>query len=180
MQNLQFAVQQIKNTIKMPELLRHYGIDIGKNRRISCPFHNGKDKNCSIKEDYMHCFVCGESADQISFVQKLFGLSFQETLRKIDADFALNIYSEHSYEDLRKSHFEQKALQAKREREKAEQEKADAEYWEAFDEWKRLDDNRRIYAPKNGEELHPLFVESIQKLEHQKYVLDCLDKRRAR
>jgi DNA polymerase-3 subunit beta len=33
--------------------------------------------------------------------------------------------------------------------------------------------------PKSpDEELHPLFLESLQKLDHQKYVLDCMDERR--
>lgn len=179
MQNPRFAVQQIKNTIKMPELLRHYGIDVGKNRRISCPFHNGKDKNCSIKEDYMHCFVCGESADQISFVQKLFSLSFQDALKKIDADFGLNIYKSCSFEDLRRSMYTQKALKAKKEREKEAKRKAEDEYWSAFKEWKRLEDNIRLYKPKTPlEEPHPLFVESLQKLEQQKHVVDFLNDRR--
>jgi DNA primase len=176
------AIMVIKQRLTMRSVVERYGYDIDRRGFICCPLHSEKTPSMKIYDGDrgFHCFGCGEHGDVITFVQKVFGLSFQETLRKIDADFALNIYSEHSYEDLRKSHFEQKALQAKREREKAEQEKADAEYWEAFDEWKRLDDNRRIYAPKNGEELHPLFIESIQKLEHQKYVLDCLDKRRAR
>ena len=53
------------------------------------------------------------------------------------------------------------------------------ENWAAFDEWKRLDDNSRLYSPKSpAEELHPLFVESLQKLTHQEYILDCLNERR--
>ena len=106
-------------------------------------------------------------------------MSFQETLRKIDADFGLNIYGDHSFEELRRSHYQQQALQAKREREQREKQKAEDEYWAAFDEWKRLDDNRRLYRPKSpDEELHPLFIESLQKLAHQEYLVDCLNERR--
>ena len=77
---------------------------------------------------------------------------------------------------MNKSAFERKR---KIESEKKRREQIESDYWEAFDEWKRLDDNRRIYRPKSpDEELHPLFVESLQKLDYQKYVLDCLDERR--
>ena len=112
-------------------------------------------------------------------MQKLFDLSFPDTLRKIDADFGLNIYGDHTFEELRRSHYKQMAIKAERERKRKEKEQANKEYWAAFDEWKRLDDNIRLYKPKSpDEELHPLFVESLQKLTHQEYLVDCLDERR--
>lgn len=170
------AVQTIKDRLTMREVLERYGYTADRKGFICCPFHNEKTPSMKIyKKDY-HCFGCQENGDVITFVQKLFGLSFQDTLRKIDADFGLNIYGDHSFEELRRSHYQQQALQAKREREKREKQKAEDDYWKAFDEWKRLDDNRRIYRPKSpDEELHPLFVESLQKLDYQKYVLDCAE-----
>ncbi len=171
------AVQTIKDRLTMREVLVRYGFSV--KRRIPCPLHNGTGDNFEIKGNNWRCYSRCGSGDTISFVQKFFGLSFQDTLRKIDADFGLNIYGDHSFEELRRSHYQQQALQSKRDRENREKQKADDEYWAAFDEWKRLDDNRRIYKPKlPDEELHPLFVESLQKLNHQKYVLDCLDEKR--
>ena len=173
------AVQSIKQNIKMIDILSMYGYTADRKGFICCPFHNEKTPSMKIYEKDYHCFGCGENGDVITFVQKLFGLSFQDALRKIDGDFGLNIYGDHSFEELRRSHYQQQSLQAKREREKREKQKADDDYWKAFDEWKRLDDNRRIYRPKStDEELHPLFVESLQKLDYQKYVLDCMDERR--
>lgn len=169
------AVQTIKERLTMREVLERYGFSA--KRRIPCPLHNGKKDNFEIKGNNWRCYSRCGSGDIISFVQKLFGLSFQDTLRKIDADFGLNIYGNHSFEELRRSHYHQQALQIKREREKREREKAENDYWAAFDEWKRLDDNHRLYRPKTpDEELHPLFVESFQKLDHQKYVLECAEK----
>jgi hypothetical protein len=173
------AVQTIKERLTMRDVLERYGITV--KRRIPCPLHSGKDDNFEIKGSNWRCYSHCGSGDTISFVQRLFGLSFQETLRKIDTDFGLNIYGDHSFEELRRSHYQQQALQAKREREKREKQKAEDDYWKAFDEWKRLDDNRQLYRPKSpDEELHPLFAESLQKLDYQKYVLDCLDERRTR
>lgn len=173
------AVQTIKDRLTMREVLLHYGYESNRANFICCPFHNEKTPSMKIyKQDY-HCFGCNQHGDVISFVQKLFGLSFPDTLKKIDLDFGLNLYGEHSFEDLRKAHYRQKQIQAERERKKQEKQQADAEYWAVFDEWKRLDDNRRVYKPKSpDEELHPLFVESLQKLSYQEYLVDCLDDRR--
>ena len=121
---------------------------------------------------------CG-GGDVITFVQKLFDISFPEALRKIDIDFGLKIYGNHTFEELRQSHYKQKQMQAERERKEREKEQANNEYWAAFDEWKRLQDNMVKYAPKTiDEELHPLFVEAVQKLAYQEYLLDCADTRR--
>lgn len=38
-----------------------------------------------------HCFVCNENGDVISFVQKLFGLDFKDTCKKMDQDFCLRL-----------------------------------------------------------------------------------------
>lgn len=172
------VVQNIKENITMYDVLERYGYKTDRNGFICCPFHNEKTPSMKIYsgDRGYNCFGCGEHGDVITFIQKLFGLSFQDTLRKIDTDFGLNIYGEHSFEELRRSHYQQQALQAKRDREKREKQKTKDDYWAAFDKWKRLDDNRRIYRPKSHEEeLHPLFVESLQKLDYQKYVLDCAE-----
>ena len=167
------AVQTIKDRLTMREVLERYGYQADRKGFMCCPFHNEKTPSMRIYDKDFHCFGCGEHGDIVSFVQKLFNLSFPETLRRIDADFGLNIYGDHTFEELRKSRYKQMAIKAERERKKHQKEVAESEYWKAFDEWKRLDDNRRIYRPKSPvEELHPLFVESLQKLDYQKHVLE--------
>lgn len=173
------AVQTIKDRLTMREVLERYGYQADRKGFMCCPFHNEKTPSMRIYEKDFHCFGCQEHGDIITFVQKLFNLSFHDALRKIDADFCLNIYGDHTFEELRRSHYKQMAIKAERERKRREKEQTDKEYWEAFDEWKRLDDNRQTYKPKSpDEELHPLFVESLQKLSHQEYLVDCLNERR--
>ena len=175
------VVQTIKDRLTMREVLLRYGYEPNSREFVRCPFHNEKTPSMKIFDKDYHCFGCGEHGDVITFVQKLFNLSFQEALKKIDIDFGLNLYGEHSFEDLRKSHYKQKQIQAERERKKREKEQAKAQYWAVFDEWKRLEDNKRNYAPKTSdEELHPLFVEALQKLSYQEYLLECAEERRAR
>lgn len=171
--------QTIKDRLTMQGVLLRYGYT--PKRRMPCPLHNGKDNNFEVKEHSFMCYSQCGGGDVITFVQKLFNLSFQEAMKKIDVDFGLNLYGDKTFEELRKSHYQTKQLQAKREREKAEREQAQEKHWAVFDEWKRLDDNKRNYAPKTSdEELHPLFVEALQKLAHQEYLLDCAEERRAR
>ena len=174
-------VEIIKDRLTMREVLFQYGYEPNRAKFICCPFHTEKTPSMKIFEKDYHCFGCGAHGDVISFVQQLFNLSFPDVLKKIDLDFNLNLYGEHTFEDLRKSHYRQKQIQAERERKKREKEQADNKYWAVFGEWKRLDDNKRNYAPKNpNEEWHPLFVEALQKIAYQEYLLDCAEERRVR
>jgi hypothetical protein len=67
-------------------------------------------------------------------------------------------------------------LQVKKDREKQKRENAINDYWNVFDEWKRLTDNKVRYAPKmQDEELHPLFVEALKKIAYQEYLVDCAE-----
>ena len=170
------AVQKIKDRLTMRDILLRYGYEANKKGFVCCMFHNEKTPSMKIFEKDYHCFGCGENGDMITFVQKLFNLSFQEVLKKIDIDFGLNLYGDKTFEELRKSHYQTKQLQAKMEREKAEREQVENEYWAVFDEWKRLDENKRNYAPKTpDEEWHPLFVEALKKLAYQEYLLDMAE-----
>lgn len=145
---------------------------------MKCPLHNGDGLNFEVKEKKYMCYSQCGGGDVITFVQKLFNLSFPDTLKKIDVDFGFNLYGEHTFEELRQAHYKYKELKAKRERREQEREQAQNEYNNAFQEYKRLYDNKQKYAPKTiDEEWHPLFVEALQKLGHQEYLLDCAERR---
>lgn len=93
--------EPIKSSVTMPMVLSMYGYPTPRHRRIPCPLHNGRDNNFAYKERGFVCYVCGATGDVISFVQKLFGLTFMDTCRKMDMDFrlGLNIDGELSQED---------------------------------------------------------------------------------
>lgn len=175
------AVDTIKNSITMADVCRQYGIDIDNKGFACCPFHNEKTPSFKVYKGAggYHCFGCGESGDVITFVMKYFDLPFKEALQKLDTDFSLGIYAEKTFEERRQIHFKQKAILSKRNREKAEKEAKERIFWQVFEEWKRLVDNRERYKPKsNSEELHPLFVESLQKLDYQEYLLSLAEEER--
>jgi DNA primase len=169
---------EIKNKISMPQVVERYGYGEIRKGFILCPFHNEKTPSMKIYDKDFYCFGCGEHGDVISFVQKIFGLSFRDTVKKIDIDFGLNIFGDHTTEEICRSEFRQRAFEAKKEREKRERQKLEEEYWSAFDEWKRLDENLILYKPKLGEEIDPAFMEALEKISYQKYLLDCLERKR--
>lgn len=79
---------EIKDRVPLSEAMTFYGIRLVMGR-TQCPFHNGKDRNLSVKRDRFRCFVCGEHGDVITFVMKYFGLSFMDAMRKLNDDFGL-------------------------------------------------------------------------------------------
>lgn len=174
------AVQTIKDRLTMREVLLYYGYRPNRANFICCPFHNEKTPSMKIYEKDYHCFGCGEHGDIISFVQKLFGLSFPDTLKKVDFDFRLNLYGEHSFDELRRSYYKQKQIQAERKRKNQQKEQAENEYWVVFGEYARLFRNKILYEPStmDSEQWHPLFIEALQKLAYQEYLLDMAEGRR--
>ena len=169
---------EIKSRLKMQEVLDYYGIERNRANRIRCVLHNGQDFNCGIKDHYIHCFVCGQSADVIKFVQVYFGLDFQSAISKLNDDFNLGLpigkkIDRRTQLEMNKAAFERKR---KIEAENKHREQIENDYWAAFDEWKRLDDNRRNYAPKSPTEpLHPLFVEALKNIAGAEYNLSCAE-----
>lgn len=164
-----FFAEEIKAAVKIPELLKFYGIEIGRDNRIACPFHNGNDKNCGVKDDYIHCFVCGESADAIGFVEKYFGVSFREAIAKINQDFSLGLPIGEKIDRRKQIEFARRRfeMKAKAERKNKEKERFKRAYEYALAEWARLDKNKRRYKPLGEWEApHPLFVEAIKMLPH--------------
>ena len=168
---------EIKSRLKMPEVLRYYGFDI-KRGRIPCPIHNGSDRNCGVKDEYIHCFVCGATVDVVGFEMRYFNLDFPKAISKLNDDFRLGLpigkkIDRRTQLEMNKAAFERKR---KIESEKKRREQIENAYWTAFDEWKRLDDNKRNYAPKTPlEPLHPLFVEALKNIDGAEYRLECAE-----
>ena len=82
--------EKIKSRVPLTEALATYGFRLVLGR-MPCPFHNGTDRNLSVKRDTFRCWVCGEHGDVISFVMKYFGLSFVDAMQKLNEDFALGL-----------------------------------------------------------------------------------------
>ena len=169
---------EIKSRLTMPNILEYYGFKINRSKRIPCPLHNGDDANCGVKEHYIHCFVCGESADVIKFVQVYFGLDFQSAISKLNNDFCLGLPIGQKIDSRKQLEMERLAFQRrqKAKQEEAERQQIEDAYLAAFYDWKRLDDNKRNYAPKTpSEPFHTLFVEALKNIDGAEYRLECAE-----
>ena len=171
---------EIKSRVSMPEMMRHYGFELDRSGFCKCPLHGektGSFKAYSGNRGF-YCFGCGAHGSVIDFVMQYFGLNFQDAIAKINTDFSLGLPIGEKLDRRKQLEMNRQAFIRKREMnaKKAEQERLESVYWTAFDEWKRLDDNKRNYAPKTPTEpLHPLFVEALKNIAGAEYNLSCAE-----
>lgn len=166
--------EEIKSRVDLIDLIRFYGFTPVHNR-ISCPFHNGKDRNLSIKNNSYKCFVCGEHGDAISFVQNYFNLNFLSAMSKINDDMMLGLpigktlSPREQTETERKSEERRKKIAERKERHEALQ-KA---YNNALDVWVKLDMVKRNCAPKSPDDgFSDAYVYALKHIDYAAYQLD--------
>lgn len=65
----------------------------GRNMWGLCPFHHEKTPSFSVNSDgqFYHCFGCGESGDVISFIQKIEGLDFIDTVKMLGERIGMHL-----------------------------------------------------------------------------------------
>lgn len=70
----------------MREILEYYGIQINRNKKFICPFHDDSNPSMVLneKDGYVKCFSCGEGANAVTFVYKY------ETKVNHNSDFTFN------------------------------------------------------------------------------------------
>ena len=61
-----------------------------------CPFHDEKSPSFNVNpsRDFYHCFGCGEGGDVISFLMKMDGLSFAETVERLAEKYGVELKRE--------------------------------------------------------------------------------------
>lgn len=157
--------QAVKQAVTTRQAAEGYGLEVSHNGMTCCPFHS--DRNPSMKvDDRFHCFGCGEDGDVIDFTAKLFGVGLKEAAQRLANDFGI------SYDNviaISKPSINQqlKAVQEKQ----AEQQCFNT----LCDYHKLLVQYKSEYAPKGeSDELHPYFVEALQKLSYVEYLLDVM------
>lgn len=77
----------------MIDVCDHYGLELNRQGFTRCPFHS--EKTASFKaypgERGFYCFGCHAAGDVITFVRQYFGLTFWESLTKLNEDFKLGL-----------------------------------------------------------------------------------------
>ena len=155
--------EAVKQSVSTREAAEFYGIKVSRNGMACCPFHD--DKNPSMKVDQrFHCFGCGADGDVIDFTAKLFDLSPKEAAEKLAQDFGL-IYDSQAPPRRKYVRRKTEAQQFREDRQRCYRVLSD--YYYLLKKWEA--DN----SPRTPEEeLHPRFVEAIQKKTYVEYLLD--------
>ena len=173
---------EIRNRLDTQEVFSNYGLRPNRSGFVCCFLHNEKTPSMKVYKGNggYHCFGCGAHGSIIDFVMQYFGLSFQDAISKINADFSLGlpIGERISLRQQREMEHRQRERQEERNREQRELERLEGEYSAAFDVWKRYDTNKREYAPKSpSEDFHPLYIEAIKNIDYASYLLDTAEMR---
>lgn len=117
------TVEDIKEQVKMPDILSRYGLKANRAGFIHCPFHNG-DRQASLKvyDHGWYCFGCNANGDVFDFVARMEGFDFKEAFLALGGEY------DHPTED-KSSGFKQKYQHYKWQKEKearAKKEEAEA------------------------------------------------------
>lgn len=81
--------EAVKSTVTPRLAAEHFGLNVGRNGMVCCPFHDDRHPSMKLNEDYFYCFGCGAKGDAIEFTSKLFGISTLEAAQKLSADFGI-------------------------------------------------------------------------------------------
>jgi len=81
-------IDQIKRAIDLVQIInsRVQLKRSGTNRWVGlCPFHTERTPSFSVNAEagFWYCFGCGEHGDVITFLQKIYGMSFQEAIQQL-------------------------------------------------------------------------------------------------
>jgi len=81
--------KNIEEKITMEMVLNKYNIST-KDGNIEC-IYNSDHKNMKINKNYFSCTDCKKSGNIITFVSKIKNIGFEDSIRKINEDFNLNL-----------------------------------------------------------------------------------------
>ena len=86
--------REIKDRVRISDVLALYHLEPGRAGFIHCPFHAG-DRDASLKvypeQNSWHCFGCGKGGSVIDFVMEMEHYGFRQAAAKLDSDFHLGL-----------------------------------------------------------------------------------------
>lgn len=158
----------VKENVSAFQAARQYGLKVNPKGMACCPFHRDKSPSMKVDRRY-YCFGCGATGDAVDLTAQLLGIAPRDAALRLADDFGIDV-GEKAVRNQVKAPVKSRA----------DPQKEAAEWitksvrmllnyrWKLF-EWKQK------YAPSPlDEEWHPLFCESLDKMEWVEYLLDEL------
>lgn len=165
----------VKDAVDIVDVAEFYGVSVNRHKKALCPFHDDNHPSMSFKNQRFKCFSCDEGGDVIDLVKFLTNAETPlDAVREINRSFHLGIDLDVPVSDaaIRKARQQRQIAQARKEQ-AAEWERCAVIILNAYCRFLRK--CRIKYAPRRPEdEFHPLFLESLQKLEYMEYVVESV------
>lgn len=160
----------VKENVSALQAAQQYGLKVNPKGMACCPFHRDKSPSMKVDRRY-YCFGCGATGDAVDLTAQLLGMAPRDAALRLADDFGIDV----GEKAVRKRNQVKAPVKSR-----ADPQKEAAEWitksvrmllnyrWKLF-EWKQK------YAPSPlDEEWHPLFCESLDKMEWVEYLLDEL------
>lgn len=109
-------IEKIIERVPIEEILGRYWCEPDRTGRYKCCFHNGKDNNMLVKNNFAYCFVCNKSGNAVNAVSSIFNLSVKQAIAKIDEDFRLGLGKPLTAQEKKKYAEQQKAREIAKQR----------------------------------------------------------------
>lgn len=82
--------ERVREGVPARTAAEFYGLEIGRNGRALCPWHDDKNPDLAFYEDgRCYCHACHRGGDSIALTAQVFGLSMLDAAKKLNADFRL-------------------------------------------------------------------------------------------
>ena len=175
MNNYALFAEAIFDRVDMSIAVRQYGITFNRAGFALCPFHSEKTPSFTIHQNRGRCFGCGWHGNIIDFVRSMYGLTFPAAIEKLNTDFALGLPTDRrpTLREQRDAQRRHDQIMQQRAAEDAARQAYSDQYWQLWGEWIRLDRNKREHEWTScDDEPDPLYLEALQKLPYQAYLLD--------
>lgn len=153
--------EQIKSSLNLIDVAKHYGIEVSRSGFTSCLFHSEHTPSLKLYDDHFYCFGCGKSGDVIALIAQRLNVSQFESAKIIMNDF--NLSSEklkvYATPQIQRSY--------------SEWERQTIRILQQYRDYLKL--LQQLHSPKTPDEpIHDLFVEAVHTLPRIEYYLDIL------
>lgn len=131
--------ERIKSDVSVGDVLSLNGIQVNRHGFAVCPLHGDTDASLKVYGGNRGwvCYGCHKGGDVINLAMELYGLSFQDAMRKLNEEFSIGI--DFDREPSAKESFLAAArvasMRAKRKKEEENAAAAERAFWKAFDLW---------------------------------------------
>jgi len=135
--------ERVKAAVSIRDVLTLNGIQVSRHGFAVCPFHGDHDASLKVygKGRGWVCYGCHKGGDVINLAMELYGVGFQDAIRKLNDEFSVGIDIDRipSEKEAFQAAAKVAAMKAKRKQEQENEAAQERAYWKAFDKWLGLD-----------------------------------------